>query len=129
MSTTVAAIALEAFTAVAEELSDVIQTCTLTKVTQGAYNAATGAYSETTATYTGQALIATGGTVEGGVASTIKDIFPAYVAGPADVVMFLRGLSAAPKENDKITVASVARTIKATGDIIGVGSFYVVIAA
>ncbi|TBE67422.1 hypothetical protein [Rhizobium ruizarguesonis] len=128
MSTTVAAIALEAFTAVAEELPDVIQSCTLTKVAQGAYNAATGQYSTTTTDHTGQALIATGGTVEGGVAQTIKDMFPAYVAGPADVVMFLRGLSAAPQENDTVTIASVTRTIKAAGDIVGVGALYVVIA-
>ncbi|ANL84672.1 hypothetical protein [Rhizobium phaseoli] len=128
MSTTVAAIAAEAFTAVAAEVSGVVQSCTLTKVTQGAYNAATGQYSETTTTATGRAVIATGGSVEGGIASTIKDMFPAYVAGPADVVMFLIELSAAPKENDKITVGGVARTIKAAGDIVGAGALYVVIA-
>lgn len=128
MSTTVAGIAAEAFTAVAAEVSGVVQPCTLTKVTQGAYNAATGQYSETTTTATGRAVIATGGSVEGGIVSTIKDMFPAYVAGPADVVMFLIELSAAPKENDKITFGGVARTIKAAGDIVGAGALYVVIA-
>jgi hypothetical protein len=128
MSTTVAAIAAEAFTAVAEELPDVIKSCTITRTVQGAYDATTGAYSVTTTTYTGRALIATGGTVEGGVASTIKDMFPNYVAGPADVVIFIEGLSTAPKENDTVTIGGVARTIKAAGDIVGAGSFYVVIA-
>jgi hypothetical protein len=129
MTTTVAAIAAEAFTAVAAEISGVIQACTLTKIAQGTYNPTTGQYSETTTTATGRAVIATGGTVEGGVANTIKDMFPAYVAGPADVVIFLIELSAAPKENDKITVGGVQRTIKAAGDIVGAGALYVVIAA
>jgi len=127
MTTTVAAIAAEAFTAVAAEISGVIQSCTLTRVVDGAYNATTGAYGTTTTNYTGRAVIATGSSVES-VSSTIKDHFPAYVAGPADVVIFLEGLSAAPKENDTLTIGAVIRTIKAVGDIVGVGTFFVVIA-
>ena len=129
MSTTVAAIAAEAFSAVAEELPDVIKACTVTRTTQGAYNATTGAYSETTTTFAGRAVITTGSSVEGVGASTIKDLFPGYVAGPADVIIFLEGLSGAPKENDTLTIGATTRTIKATGDIAGAGSFYVVIAA
>lgn len=127
MSTTVAAIAAEAFTAVAAELPDVIKACTLTHVAKGSYNPTTDAYGQTTTTATGRSLNATGSSVES-VSSTIKDHFPAYVAGPADVVLFLEGLSMAPKENDTVTIGAVVRTIKAVGDIVGAGSFYVVIA-
>ena len=128
MSTTVAAIAAEAFTAVAAELPDVIKACTLTHVTQGTYNATTGSYGETTTTATGRALITTGSSSEGVGSATIKDMFPNYVAGPADLVIFLEGLSMAPQENDTLTIGGVVRTIKAAGDIVGAASFYVVIA-
>ncbi|ASY62524.1 hypothetical protein SJ05684_c10670 [Sinorhizobium sojae CCBAU 05684] len=129
MTTTVAAIAEEVFDAVAEELSDVILSCTVTHKTQGAYDATTGAYSETTSTYTGRALICTGATVEGVGGAKITDIFPGYVAGPADVVMILEGLTGDPKENDTIAAGGVTRTIKAVGDVVGAGSFFIVIAA
>lgn len=124
--TTVAEIALEVFTALAEELPDVVKACTLTKVTKGTYDATTGAYSETPATYTGQAIITTGGTVEG-INSTLRDAFPAYVAGPTDINMILQGLSAAPEKNDTLTIGSDDWTIKLVGDVVGVGELFIVI--
>lgn len=125
--TTVAEIALEVFEAVAAELPDVVKDCTLTKKTKGTYNAATDTYTETTATYAGQLIVATGGAIEGGIPGTIKDRLPPYVRGPHDEVLLVRGLSAAPAENDTITVGSIIRTVKAVGDVVGVGDFYIVI--
>jgi hypothetical protein len=127
MSTTVAAIALEVFTALAEELPDVVKTCTLTKTVQGAYNATTGTYSTTTSTAGGQAIITTGGSVEG-VNSTIRDNHPDYVRGPTDVVMILRGLSLAPQKNDTITIGSAVWIVTLALDVVGVGELYIVVA-
>jgi len=129
VSTTVAAIAAEAFDAVAEEISGLILACTVTRKTQGAYDATTGAYSETTTTFTGRAVIATGSTVEGVGNAKIADLFPAYVAGPSDTVMILEGLTGAPKENDTIAAGGVTRTVKAVGDVVGAGTLFLVIAA
>lgn len=124
--TTVAEIALEVFTAIAEELPEVVKDCTLTKSTKGAYNASAGTYSETPSTYTGKAIITTGGTVEG-INSTLRDSFPAYVAGPTDINMMLQGLSTAPEKNDTLTIGSDIWTVKLVGDIVGVGEFFIVI--
>jgi hypothetical protein len=126
--TSVAEIALEVFTALAAELPDVVKACTLTKVTQGAYDATAGSYGEATATYTGQAIITTGGTIEG-LNSTIKDVYPAYVAGPTDINMILQGLSAAPEKNDKVTIGSNTWTITLVGDVVGVGELFIIVAA
>lgn len=113
---TVADIAAEAFTAVAAELPDVIKTCTITRTTQGVYDAVAGAYATTVATATGRAVFDT--------ASKIDDALPGYVAGPSELLVYFEGLSFAPQENDTAVVDSITYTVKAIGDIAGAGSFY-----
>lgn len=121
--TTVAEIAKEAFDAVAAEFTDVIQTATLTRpATDRTYNASSGAYEGGTdpINQTGRGLI--------GTAQALKDTFPAHVAGPTDTLIYLEGFTTEPKENDKVTIAGVERTIANTGDIVGVGTFFAVVA-
>lgn len=118
--TTVAAIAAEAFDAVEDEFSDVIQACTLTRTAQGAYDPATGEYDTTATQATGRALVAT--------ETPITDVFPDYVAGPGDVLIYLEGLSIDPAENDSLLVGSTTRTVTKAGDIVGVGTFFAVVA-
>lgn len=120
MSTSVAAIAAEAFTAVAAELPDVIKACTLTRVVQGAYNPTTGTYGETTTTATGRALIDT--------STPVKDVFPAYVASVGELLIWIEGLTIVPMENDKLTIGGVDRTVTKVGDIVGAGTFFGVMA-
>ena len=120
MSTTVTAIASAAFTAVNAAITDAIKACTVTKTALGAYNSATGAHATTTSNDTGRAVA--------GTQTAIQDTFPAYVVGPTDVLFYLEGLSAAPAENDTLTIGGVDRTITAVGDIAGAGTFYAVVA-
>ena len=124
MSTTVAAIADAAFDAVAAKITGVIKTCTVTSTTQGAYNTSTGTYSTTTSTQTGRALFA--GVQDNG--KPITDIFPDYVAGPADELILLEGLTAAPEENDTVTIGSTTRTIMKVNNIVGAGTLFYVMA-
>lgn len=122
--TTVAAIAAEAFTAVAAELTDVIKTFTLTRTTQGAYNTSTGAYAVTTATDTGRAVFDFAATQ-----STFSDLFPAYVVGPSDKMLYLEGLTTlVPKENDTLAVAGLTLTIMAAVNLMESGGMYAVVA-
>ncbi|MDH3579973.1 MAG: hypothetical protein OEM91_05025 [Hyphomicrobiales bacterium] len=119
MVTTVAAIAAEAFTDVAAEL-DVIKACTVTAVTQGAYNPVTHTYAETTTVETGRAVM--------DQAKPIKDVFPDYVVGPGDTLFWLEGLTTAPKENNTLTIGGVPRKITQVGDVAGAGTFFSVVA-
>lgn len=117
MTTTVSAIAAEAFDAVAAEFSDVVQTATLTRVTRGEYNPTTGAYPEVPATDTGRAVFDT--------QTPIADALGGYVGGPGELLVYIEGLdSLTPKESDKIAIGGVNYTIRHVGDIVGAGSFY-----
>lgn len=121
MSVTVASIADEAFDAVASEISGVVQSATLGREVQGAYDAGTGTYTMTNATGFPQ----TGRVVVDGV-KPIGDIFPDYVIGPSDKLVLLEGFTAC-QETDSLTFDSVVYTVKQVRDILGVGSlFYVV---
>lgn len=117
MTTTVAAIADAAFDAVAAKITGVINSCTLTRTTQGAYNPTTGTYATTTSTDAGRALFDT--------STKIDDALPGYVAGPTERLVWIEGLDTlSPKENDTIAIGGVNYTVKATGDIVGAGSFF-----
>lgn len=116
---TVASIAKEAFDAVAAEFTDTtIKACSLTRVTDpGTYNPGTGEYEgrvETTAT--GRALFDT--------STPVEDVFPAYVAGPSDRLVWLEGLSLIPAENETIAIGGQNHTVKAVGDVVGAGTFF-----
>jgi|GEM_PF-2068066 len=115
--TTVAAIAKEAFDSVSAEFTDgIIKACTLTRVTQGAYNPATGEYETTETTYTGRALFDT--------STPIEDILQGYVAGPGELLVYLEGLSVVPEENDPIVIGGTDYTVKHVGDVVGAGTFF-----
>lgn len=118
--TTIAAIAAEAFTAVSAELTDVIKSCTVTRTTQGEYDADAGEYETTTSSQTGRALI--------DQSTPISDIFPAYVVGPKDTMIWLEGLATAPLENDTVTIGGTTRIITAVGDVVGAGGLFSVVA-
>lgn len=120
MAITVAQIAARALNAVSAAIPDAVHVATLTKTTQGAYNPATGAYSTTTVTITGRA-------VEDSV-RPVQDVFPEYIVGPGDVLVLLEGLSAAPVENDVLTYAGMARTIRQSQDIVAAGTVFYVVA-
>jgi len=117
--TTVAAIAAEAFAAVALEVTDAIHAASLSEDTQGAYDTATGAYAITTTTATGRAVVAS--------ETPVNDIFPAYIAGPADELILLEGFTAA-RENMRLTFAGWVRTVTQVQDIVNAGSLFYVVA-
>lgn len=113
---TVAEIAKEAFDAVAEEMPDVIQSASLTRETQGAYDPVTGTYTTTTQTYSCRALFAD--------EKAMADAFPAYEIGPADRMVYVEGLATTPKEADEMTIGSQKVTVTRVGDIVGTGTFF-----
>lgn len=120
MATTVAAIADAAFDAVAAKITGVINACTVTRVTNGAYNTSTGTYATTTSNDTGRALV--------DETKPIADLFPDYVVGPSDTLILCEGLSTAPQENDTITIGATTRTITKVRDIVGAGTLFYVVA-
>lgn len=113
--TTVAAIAALAFTKVHAKITDVIRSSTLTKTVNGAYNLDTGAYAVTQTTHTCRSVEAT--------ANAVQDIFPDYVFGPSDRILFVEGLAVVPSEGDDLD----GRAVLAVGDIAGAGSFFAMI--
>lgn len=117
--TTIAAIASEALDAVALDITDAVPPATLTRTTQGAYDAANGLYLTTTATQTGRAVFCD--------ISAEADKFPGYVVGPADEVLLLEGFTGVAK-NDVVTIGARGMTIAAVQDIGGAGSLYMVVA-
>lgn len=126
MATTVAAIADKAFDAVAAKITGVIQTFTITRTAQGAYDASAGTYTTTVTTDTGRALNDTGSFEPN---AALRDLFPDYVAGPGETMFWLEGLDTiVPKEGDKLTIDGTDRDIIRVGDIVGAGGLYAVIA-
>ncbi len=121
MALSVADIAKIAFDGVAGAVTGVIDVATLTINTQGAYNASTRLYANTETVLSGRAYI--------GTAAAIASSFPAFVAGPEDIVMGLEGFSQVPDIGDQVTFKTVIREIKAVGDIAGAGGFTEVVAA
>ncbi|APX88648.1 hypothetical protein BV394_01970 [Brevirhabdus pacifica] len=120
MATTVAEIAAEAFTAVAAEITDAIQSATISYDTQGAYNATTGTYATTTTTLTGRSVV--------DQVTPARDIFPDYVIGPRDEMVLLEGFTTVPKETWTLTFSGKDHTIMAVQDIVSAGTlFYVIV--
>ena len=119
---TVAEIAKKAFDGVAAKMPGVINDATLTKPGEGStYDPATGQWQEVPPTiYDCRALIDT--------STPLIDVFPAFVAGPGDTLIYLEGLTAEPAKNDKISIGGAERIIQGTGDIVGAGEFFVVVA-
>lgn len=119
--TTVAEIAADAFDGVAAEITDVILSATITKSVPGPYDIATGTYAEAMTDYSGRAVVAT--------ETPVTDYFPEYVVGPSDVLVFLEGFQVAPAEGDDLSLSGHDdRVIRSVGDIVGVGTFFAVVA-
>lgn len=119
MAYTVAQIAARAFTAVAARITDAIHDASLSDDAQGAYDTATGVYAITTTTAIGRAVVAS--------EKAIPDIFPAYIAGPADELILLEGFTAC-RENMRLTFAGWVRTVTQVQDIVNAGSLFYVVA-
>lgn len=111
----VAQIASMAVSAVSGAVSGAVHAATLARDTIGAYDPETGAHSITTTTQTGRAVLET--------TKPAQDIFPDYVAGPGDELVFLEGFTSC-LENDRLTFAGKARTVLRAQDILGAGSIF-----
>jgi hypothetical protein len=124
MTTTVAAIAAEAFTGVAAEVSGVIKTCTLTRTTPGEYDPATGTDGAgTTATDTGRAVFDFSTDQR-----KLSDMFPAFTIGPADKLAYVEGLTTmAPKEADALDIGGDDYAVLAVIDVVEAGGLYAVL--
>jgi hypothetical protein len=115
---TVGEINAMAVDAVQAAIPDAVHSASLSEDTQGAYDNATGAYAITTVTAAGRAIVET--------AKPIADIFPAYVVGPSDELVWLEGFTAA-RENMRLTFGGWVRHVTQSQDVLGAGSaFYVV---
>jgi len=102
--TTLASIWLEVANEIAAEFTDdLVQSCTVRKITQGAYNNTTGQFATTSADDTGRCIM--------GQVSVIPDIFPDQVVGPTDRLYYAGELSVAPVENDNLIVGGETLTI------------------
>lgn len=116
---TVAQIASTAFTAAAAQVTDAVVDVTVTRYTQGAYNATTGAYSLTSSQEAGQAVL--------DMVKPVNDIFPTFVIGPKDQLWLIRGITTL-QEGDKVTIAAADYRVAAVQDILAAGSlFYAVL--
>lgn len=121
MSTAVASIAKTAMDGVAAKVDGVIQAATLTRESEGTYDPDTGTYTPSTEEDTGRAVFAS--------TDAAADIFPEYVIGPSDELIYLEGFTAlAPKETDAVTAGGRTLTIMRSRDLLNTGEFYAVIA-
>lgn len=115
MSTTIAAIAKEAFDGVVLEITDAVADARLARSTQGDYNVATGAYALIIGTQTGRAVFTN--------PAAAADMFPDYVIGPNDQAVLLEGFTSV-KEADLVTVNSLVRTVLRVQDISDAGCLF-----
>lgn len=116
----VAQIAAMAFNAVGGAMEGVIQSATLTRTTQGAYDPLTGEYTTTTQTFTGRAVFSD--------EKAMADAFPAYQIGPTDRMLSLEGFTTTPREGETLTVGGQTLQIIRVADVVGAGQFFSIIA-
>ncbi len=119
MSISVADINKWALDAVAGAISGVVHDATMSDNAQGSYDVASGAYSDSSTTYTGGRA----------VIDTVKppqDVFPEYVAGPAEQLIWLEGFTTVAAENWSLTFNGATRQILRVQDVLeSGGGFYV----
>lgn len=104
---------------VAQGMAEAGWPAVLTKTTQGAYNATTGAYAVTTTTHDGWAVVASD--------TPVEDVFPDYVVGPSDEMLLLN-IEVAVKENDTLVYAGRTVTIRRVKDLTGAAFLWNVVA-
>ena len=120
MTLSVAQIAALAVGGVQGTIPDAVHSATLTRATQGAYSTATASYAiGTPIVQTGRAVVATG--------TPIADVFPAYVVGPSDQLVFLEGFTSC-MENDLLAYAGRTLIVRQTQDIAAAGSVFYAVA-
>lgn len=112
---TVAEIADLAFDGVSGAIPDAVHTATLAQDTQGAYSTATASYAVSTATQTGRVVVDT--------VTPASDLFPDYVAGPADELLLLEGFTSCA-EGNRVTFQGRTKTVKLVQDIVGAGTLF-----
>ena len=117
--TTIAQIAAEALDGVSLDITDAVPAATLTRTTNGAYDADNDVYSTTAETWTGRAVFCD--------MTAAGDIFPAYVVGPSDELLFLEGFTSVLK-NDVLTIGARDFTVMEVQDIGGAGSIFYAVA-
>lgn len=119
--TTIADIAKEAFDGLSAEITDAVHPATLTRRTidEAAYDVMTGQYEAAVTTQTGRAMVET--------QRPMRDVFPEYVAGPGDELIFLEGFTAC-RENDHLTFGGRTRVIRQCQDLLGAGTLFYVVA-
>ena len=88
----------------------------------GDYNTDSGSWDTVETLYTGGRAVI-------GTQAAIASAFPGYATGPDDTLIYLEGFTSVPDIGWTVTVNSIARTIKAVGDIAGAGTFFEVVAA
>jgi len=120
MALTVGKISKLAASGVSGAIKGVLEGATLTFITQGQYNSATRSHIDFPTTINGRAVI--------GTAAAIPSKFPAFIAGPHDVLMSLFDFKQIPKIGWTVTFKGVDRQIKAVGDVAGAGEFFEVVA-
>lgn len=115
----VADIAREAFEGVSDEIEGIIQPAVLQRAARGAHDPATGTRPQTIEQWPGRALKAD--------EKALADIFPAYVIGPADSLVYLEGCAMIPVETDSLMINGAPNEVVRVGDIVGAGEFFVLI--
>jgi hypothetical protein len=88
----------------ASVVTGAVLNCGLLRKTQGAYNPTTGRYADVTSYYSGKCII--------DAFMSTPDIFPGFVAGPQDVLFYIKGLSIRLQENDILYVDSYSPSIQ-----------------
>jgi hypothetical protein len=116
---TVGSINKLALDAVQAVIVDAVHAASMSEDTQGAYDVVTGQYAVTTVTAVGRAVVDT--------VKPVADIFPDYVAGPADELVWLEGFIAA-RENMRLAFGGWVRHVTQVQDVLGAGSAFYVIA-
>ena len=121
MTVSVADIAKSAFDKVSTKISGVIQTATMTRKSGGTYDPATGTYTNGTATDSGRGVF--------GSTDAAQDIFPEYVIGSSDELIYLEGFDTlAPKETDELSIGGRTLKVMASRNLLNTGGLYVVMA-
>ena len=119
MTLTVAQIAAKALNAAQGAISDAVPVATLTRTTNGAYDADNDVYSTTAESWTGRAVFQSIGPDNGG--------FPGYVVGPTDNLIMLEGFTSV-LVNDTLTIGARTLTVMAVRDLAGAGTLWSVMA-
>jgi len=118
--TTLASINKTAFDAIAGAISGVIQTVVFSYETQSVYDPSTSTWGVTTTTITGRGVLDT--------RKPIADLFPDYVAGPSEKLIWIEGITTPPQEGWMVNFNGADYTVTRVLDVLDAHeAFYVVV--